>query len=146
MSRVHYRVSAYLQRGSELVPRPSIHTLASVLQSVVQSGWVGAYQTLPTSHYVNGRDGHCRVQHSQTVTVSSPPVQCACEKDDSCYAVSNDLQPFACLPCSLSDRYLDGLICRAVISEVSRSCGYLTLHCLLPSPPSTSAGLLWTRQ
>ena len=47
---INYKIANYLPRGSTHVPLPPHSILAGVVQSMVQSGWVGPFQINSSSH------------------------------------------------------------------------------------------------
>ena len=49
---IRYKIASYLPRDSTHLPLPPYSILAGVVQSMVQSGWVGPFQTNSSSHMV----------------------------------------------------------------------------------------------
>ena len=47
---ISYKIANYLPQGSTHVPLPPHSILAGVVQSMVQSGWVGPFQINSSSH------------------------------------------------------------------------------------------------
>ena len=126
--RVNYHVSAYFLRVPPHLPSlpslPSPHTLAAVVQTVVQSGCLGTFQTDPDSHVVH-RESLCLVVffigYTHTPPSSpSPSVNCSsrpCGPHRSCYTITPNPQTFMCPSCPAGTR-MDGVLCRTMPPQV----------------------------
>jgi hypothetical protein len=97
---VNYTVSSYSPHTSHPLPDDHLHTLASVLQWVVRSGWVGAYQVDTTSHFLLTDCRSCD-QVSRCVLTEATPTR---------------PQSFACDTCP-DTHSLDGVVCRKNTNE-----------------------------
>ena len=49
---VNYTISSFSRDANHPLPSGHLHTLSSVVQWLVQSGWVGGYQVDPSSHFL----------------------------------------------------------------------------------------------
>lgn len=52
---VDYKIAHYFDGDHTHLPHPPVNTLGSVLQVIVQSGWVGPLRTMENSHSLPGR-------------------------------------------------------------------------------------------
>ena len=61
---IRYKIASYLPRGSTHLPLPPYSVLAGVVQSMVQSGWVGLFQTNSSSHMVPCKSTTKRIHYT----------------------------------------------------------------------------------